>query len=221
MWFSLCILLRFLTRISQYKFCSHDNVKFSRSVPISRDYFIWGEQLVISLRFAGLLQIWRAVDKTSQSKKKFQTLPSAGKVMCAVFWDRKSVILLDFLEPRQTINSDQYIAMLSWRLKFPESGQRRRQPFSCNTIMPGPLPVWKLWSTLSILAGLLYDTHHIVRICRLLTSICSGRWKMECVGNIFLATMPSYKLWNSGPPPLVQIFTSTACRLLFVAGESA
>jgi len=49
----------------------------------------------------------------SPPKKKFKTLPSVGKVMCIVFWDRKGVILLDFLEPRQTINSDRYIAMLT------------------------------------------------------------------------------------------------------------
>ena len=98
---------------------------------------------------------------------------------------------------------------LSWRLEFPESGQRRRQP------------VWRQWSTLSILAGLLYHTYCIFWIWRLLTSICSGHWKMDCVGNIFLAMTLSYELWNSGPPPLVQIFTTTACRLLFIIGESA
>jgi len=47
------------------------------------------------------------------SKKKFKTLSSAGKVKCTVFWDRKGVILLDFLEPGQTINSDRYIAKLT------------------------------------------------------------------------------------------------------------
>jgi histone-lysine N-methyltransferase SETMAR len=45
--------------------------------------------------------------------------------------------------------------------------------------------------------------------------------KINCMGNIFLAMMPLYKLLNIGPPPLVQIFTSVACRLLFIAGESA
>jgi len=40
-------------------------------------------------------------------------LPSAGKVMWIVFWDRKGVILPDFLEPRQTINSDRYITKLT------------------------------------------------------------------------------------------------------------
>jgi len=36
-----------------------------------------------------------------------------GKVMCTVVWDWKGVILLDFLEPRQTINSDQYTVTLT------------------------------------------------------------------------------------------------------------
>ena len=84
-----------------------------------------------------------------------------------------------------------------------------------------PIPVWIPWSTLPIMGGLSYHTHCIVRIWPLLIPICSGRWKMDCVGNIFLATTPSYELWNSGPPQLVQIFTSAACRLLFIAGESA
>jgi hypothetical protein len=44
---------------------------------------------------------------------KFKTLPSAGKVTCTVYRDRKGVILLDFLEPEQNINSDRYIAMLT------------------------------------------------------------------------------------------------------------
>jgi len=54
---------------------------------------------------------WRHVN--SPSKKKLKTLPSAGKVMCSVFRDRKGVILLDFLEPGQTMNSDRYIMMLT------------------------------------------------------------------------------------------------------------
>ena len=34
-------------------------------------------------------------------------------MMCNVFWDRKGMILLDYLEPRQTINCDCYIVMLT------------------------------------------------------------------------------------------------------------
>jgi hypothetical protein len=45
---------------------------------------------------------WRHAN--SPSKKNFKMQPSAGKVMRAVFWDRKGVILLDFLEPGQIVN---------------------------------------------------------------------------------------------------------------------
>jgi len=42
----------------------------------------------------------------------------------------------------------------------------------------------------------------------------SGGW---CIS----AMTPSQQLWNTGSPPLAQIFTSTACRLLFITGENA
>ena len=74
-------------------------------------------------------------------KTKFKTLPSAGKVMWTVFWNRVGGILLDFLEPRQAINSDHYIAMLS-KLKTQTPRvrpEKKRQTFSCNTVTPGPI----------------------------------------------------------------------------------
>jgi len=75
----------------------------------------------------------------SPSKKNFKTLPSAGKVTCAVFWDRKGVILLDFLQPGQTINSDRYIATLT-KLKARISRVRpeKKTIFLCNRITRGP-----------------------------------------------------------------------------------
>ena len=39
--------------------------------------------------------------------------PLVGKVMHTVFWDRKGVIPLDFLELRQTISSDCYVMTLT------------------------------------------------------------------------------------------------------------
>ena len=49
----------------------------------------------------------------SQLHKKFKMQPSAGKVICTVFWDRKGTLLLDFLEALQTVNSDPFIVMLT------------------------------------------------------------------------------------------------------------
>ena len=59
-------------------------------------------------------------------------LPSAGKVMCTVFWDRNGVILLDFLEPGQTINSDLYITTLT-KLEARISSQAREDNLSLAT----------------------------------------------------------------------------------------
>ena len=44
-------------------------------------------------------------------KKKFKTPPSVCKVICIAFGERKGMILLDFLEPKQTTNCDCYIAV--------------------------------------------------------------------------------------------------------------
>ena len=52
-------------------------------------------------------------DVNSPLKKKFKMQLSMGKVMCTVFWDRKWMILLDSLEPRQTIKSEGYIVTLT------------------------------------------------------------------------------------------------------------
>ena len=87
-------------------------------------------------------------------KKKLKTQPSADKVMCTFFWDKKEVILLDFLEPKQAINSERHIRPLT-KLNI-QSGQRKRQLFSCNTIMQGSTAVQRPWSTLPILAALSY-----------------------------------------------------------------
>jgi len=46
-------------------------------------------------------------------EENIQDAALVSKVMCTVIWDRKGVILLYFLEPRQTINSDHYIATLT------------------------------------------------------------------------------------------------------------
>ena len=48
----------------------------------------------------------------SPRPKKFQTQPSAGKVMAKVFWDAKGVIMLDVLPKRSTITGVYYANLL-------------------------------------------------------------------------------------------------------------
>jgi len=49
----------------------------------------------------------------SASKKKIKMQPSVGTVMCTVIWNRKEVILLDFLIYRQTNHQLCCITMLT------------------------------------------------------------------------------------------------------------
>ena len=49
----------------------------------------------------------------SPRQKKFKTQPSAGKVMAAVFWDAKGVIMLEFLPKRSTIAGVYYANLLN------------------------------------------------------------------------------------------------------------
>ena len=41
-------------------------------------------------------------------QKKFNQAPSVRKIMTTVFWDRKGILLIDFLECGLTINADAY-----------------------------------------------------------------------------------------------------------------
>jgi histone-lysine N-methyltransferase SETMAR len=53
---------------------------------------------------------WR--HKNSPTKKKFKAARSTGKFMCTDFWDRKGVILVDFLEQCLTINAARCVETL-------------------------------------------------------------------------------------------------------------
>jgi len=44
-------------------------------------------------------------------------------------------------------------------------------------------------------------------------------WKVA--SQYFPSNSPPWQLWNSGSFPLVQTFTSTACRFLFITGKNA
>jgi hypothetical protein len=46
----------------------------------------------------------------SLGSKKFKMGKPAGKLMAMVFWDRKGVLLMDFMEKGPTINAASYCA---------------------------------------------------------------------------------------------------------------
>jgi hypothetical protein len=45
-------------------------------------------------------------------KRKFKVTQSARKIMETVFWDRKGVLLIEFMPTRTTINSESYYETL-------------------------------------------------------------------------------------------------------------
>ena len=67
----------------------------------------------------------------SPSPKKFKVTPSAGKVMITVFWDACGVLLVEFLQKGQTINSACYQATL---MKL-AAAIRRKRPNLQNVIL--------------------------------------------------------------------------------------
>lgn len=54
---------------------------------------------------------WRHTQ--SPKKQKFKTTMSAQKIMCTVFWDRKGVLLAEFLPRGETINAARYCETLT------------------------------------------------------------------------------------------------------------
>lgn len=86
-----------------------------------------------------------------EEKSLDEALSGLSDVCCLL--DTKGAILLDFLEPRQSITLTTMSGhWLSRKHKLPEPGQRRRQPVSSCMIIPGSIPVWRSWSILPTLA---------------------------------------------------------------------
>ena len=48
----------------------------------------------------------------SPAPKKVKTVSSVGKIMVTIFWDEDGVLIVDFLESGQTINSERYFKVL-------------------------------------------------------------------------------------------------------------
>ena len=83
-----------------------------------------------------------------------EKVQDSRKVMYTVFWCRKGVILLDFLELRQTVNSDHNTVTLT-KLKAWTSAANlgKKTTFILLQNNSSPRPFWRLWSTLPISAG--------------------------------------------------------------------
>ncbi|XP_035211475.1 histone-lysine N-methyltransferase SETMAR-like [Stegodyphus dumicola] len=68
---------------------------------------------------------------SSPKPRKFKQTQSAGKVMATVFWDRKGVLLIDFLPAGTTVNADRYCETLK---KLRRAIQNRRRWMLSNGV---------------------------------------------------------------------------------------
>ena len=63
--------------------------------------------------------------QSSPKAKKFKQACSARKIMATVFWDRRGILLIDFLERGLTINADAYcetVRKLRWAIQNKRRG---------------------------------------------------------------------------------------------------
>lgn len=119
---------------------------------------------------------WQHVN--SLLKKKFRTQPSAGEVMCTVFWDGKGLVLLDFLQPEQAINSDWCITMLM------QTGTSRVRPDKKAIFLfqhdVTPHISLKTMEHIACLGWTVLHTHCIVQIWCHLTSVWANERQTAC-----------------------------------------
>ena len=69
---------------------------------------------------------WRKKEEPPPIKAK--VIPSAGKVMCTVFWDNEGILHVDFLHDRRTINAEYYSNLLREHVKPAYRSKRRHKP---------------------------------------------------------------------------------------------
>ena len=66
----------------------------------------------------------------SPAPKKMKTV-SSGKIMVTIFWDEDGVLVVDFLEPGQTINSERYVKVLR---KLKQAIRKKRPSLEATNI---------------------------------------------------------------------------------------
>lgn len=70
------------------------------------------------------------MESDEPTPKKAKAVMSAGKVMAIVFRDARDIIHIDYLPPKQTINGENYAAVLS---RFSDTLKEKRRK-KCSSI---------------------------------------------------------------------------------------
>ena len=145
----------------------------------------------------------------SPSKKKFKMQSSVRTVMCTIFGDRKEMIL----EPGQTINSDCYVVTLT-KLTAPTS-RVRPEKMTAFLLQHNTRSHTSL-KTVPVLAD--QPTTPTVQ-SRFEVFWLPFVQEYGLYGQHFPRSDATTAAWNSELPQLVQMFTSIACRLLFMTDK--
>jgi hypothetical protein len=73
----------------------------------------------------------------SPNPRKFKVQPSAGKIMCTVFWDAEGVLLIDYMPHKETISGVYYadlLRQLHITVKEKRQGKLTQVPLLCMTM---------------------------------------------------------------------------------------
>jgi len=115
---------------------------------------------------------WR--HKHSPRTKKFETLISVKKIMASVFWDRKGILLVDFMPPGSTIHVAAYCDTVT-RLRRAIQNKRTEcchMACACSMTTRGPIPrtsPLRFWKNSS---GIYWTICRAVRTSRPAISTC-------------------------------------------------
>jgi histone-lysine N-methyltransferase SETMAR len=115
---------------------------------------------------------WR--HSSSPKPRKFKTTQYAGKVMATVFWDRKGVLLVDFMAHGTIINTDRYCETLK-KLRWAIQNRRRRMLTKGICLLHDnarPHVGHQIVALLDQLDGTSSPTHPIVRTWHPVTTTC-------------------------------------------------
>lgn len=142
---------------------------------------------------------WRHT--ASPRKKKFKQTMSTRKIMCTVFWDRKGVLLIEFLPRGETINRETYCQTLK-KLRRAIQNKRRgmltdRVVLLHDNVRPHTELVTPKISSRN-LAGNKLTIPPTARIWLRVTFISSCTSRSSSVVNVLMATMKWKQQCGSG-----------------------
>ena len=107
-------------RSKENTICKFVRLYWTNKRPFPGSHYYWWWDMTSPLWAGVKTTVHRVVTWTTHQRKSSRCSPQW--VMCTVFWNRTGMILLDFLEPTQSINSDSYITALT-KLNFQSQAQ--------------------------------------------------------------------------------------------------